>query len=437
MKRLTAVALALVLLLTTAACAERAKVLTWSNPYLELTQDGERRDTDLFGFSVRVMGGRPDDVSTLQAELLNQGEVVERGVLQCIDQKLYIEADALSDTYAVDLSELGGRGQALVDAIFEDIDHLLDFKLPVFGGVSLQMVDMTAIAPLTGAPVTTDASGKKSAKIDVPYFLVKQALAMAGRYRTSLPESAQTAAGPLFSVIDGMVESDSGFALKGRVSTKKKKSSLSLDVYPVQGGVTAEAPEAKVKIVSAKNRVDVTVDLYRGESTVNVATFNLTSHPKSEAMDFSLDVMSLVQIDGRLYKEDGTQAASLNVNAMGQKTSAYLNYGTIGYTDFVNVMVNASNRLDLTGSIQANDDGAGNSAGTSALDFQTYGDDPVRVGLTGEVAEGYEDVAFGKVEKTGNAVDLLHLTDGQSQKLTDELNRLLDRFVSRSRIGTH
>ena len=434
MKKLMAVALALLMALTTAACAERAKVLTWSNPYLELTADGTRRDTDLSGFSLRVTGGRPEGVSTLQAEVLKQGEVVERGVLQCIDQKLYIQSDGLSATYAVDLSELGGRGQELVDAVFADIDHLLDFKLPALGGVKLKMADMTVIAPLTGAAVTTDAKGKKSAKIDVPYLMVRQMLAVASQYKASLPESAQAAAGPLFSLIDQMVESDSGFALKGSVTTGKKKSTLSLDVYPVRGGATAEAPEAKVKIVSARNQVDVTVDLYQGESTVNVAAFNLTSHPKTEALDFKLDAMSLVVIDGRLYKEDGAQAASLNINSMGRKTSAYLNYGTIGNTDFVNVMVNAPGSLELTASIQANDDGAGNSAGTSALDFQTYGDAPMRVGLTGEVAEGYEDVGFGKVTRTENAVDLLHMTGAQSEKLTAELNRLLDKVM---RAGHH
>ena len=122
-------------------------------------------------------------------------------------------------------------------------------------------------------------------------------------------------------------------------------------------------------------------------------------------------------------------------NTMGQKSSAYLNYGTIGNTDFVNVMVNVSNRLDLSASIQANDDGDGNSSGTSAVDWQTYGDDPMRVGLTGDVAEGYEDVSFGKIKKTGKAVDLLHMTDTQSKKLTKELDRLMGKFISRSKIG--
>lgn len=435
MKRLIAVALALLMLLTTAACAERAKVLTYSNPCLELTTDGNRRDVDLSSYSLRVTGGRPDGVSTLQAEILKNGQVVELGVLQCIDGRLYIQADGLSSTCVVDLSEMGGRGQQLVDALFEDIDYLLDFKLPPLGGVRLSMVDMTVIAPFTGALVTTDESGKKSAKIDVPYTMVRQVLAMASQYRSSLPQSAQTVAGPLFGLIDQMIESDSGFALKGRVSATQKKSTLSVDIYPVKGGVTAEAPEAKVKIVSAKNKVDVTVDMYQGEDRINAAAFNLTSHPKSEALDFSLDVMSLVLIDGKLYKEDGAQVASLNVNSMGRKSSAYLNYGTIGNTDFVNVMVNVSNRLDLSASIQANDDGDGNSAGTSAVDWQTYGDDPMRGGLTGEVAEGYEDVAFGKVTKTDKALDLLHMTDAQSKKLNGELNRLMDKFVSRSKIG--
>lgn len=436
MKKLTAAVLAMLMLLTAAACAERAKVMTYSNPYLELTEDGERREVDLSGISLRLTGGMPEGVPTVQAELLEQGGVAQRGLMQCIDGRLYFQADGLGEVYAVELSQLGDRGQRLVDAVFEDMDYLLDFKLPVFDGVSIPRLDMTLIAPLTGATVTTDEAGRRVADIEVPYFMVRQLLTMANGYRDAVPASARVVTDPLFALLDQLVASDSGFALKGAVATGAVKSSLTLDIYPVQGGVTAEAAAARVKFVSAENQVDVTVDVYQGESTVNAAAFSITSAPGDGALSASLDVMSLVLADVRLYREGDAQVVTADVSSLGQRASVYINYGTMGNTDFFNVMLNVPNRIELRASVQANDDGDGASAGTSALDATLYGDDaPVIVGLTGDIAERYEDVDFGGIRDTEDAVDALHMTADQQGRLTGELNRLLDRFVSRYGIG--
>ena len=93
------------------------------------------------------------------------------------------------------------------------------------------------------------------------------------------------------------------------------------------------------------------------------------------------------------------------------------------------------NRIDLSASLQASADGNGGSAGTAAVSAQTYGDAPVGVQLTGDVAEGRDEVEFHAITKTGGAVDLLHMTAEQGKQLTDELNRLVNKFLSRSRIN--
>ena len=437
MKKLIAAALALLMLLASAACAESAKVMTWSEPSLQLTTDGKSREVDLSSLSLRLAAGTPGDVPTVQAEMAKKGKVVARGLVQLVNDKIYIEADGLSRTYMLDLSKLGGQAQSSANRLFAGLDHLLDFKLPAFGGVKIPMVDMTLVAPLVGALPTTDAEGKKSAQIQVPYLMIKQLLSMANRYRDSVPASAQAYVGPLFELVDRMVQSDSGFALKGRVATntQKKRSAITLDIYPVQGGVTAGAPTAKVKVVSRNNAVDVTVDMYQGESTVNMAAFSLSSDPGDAALDVSLDVMSLFLVSGSLRNDGDAQVVALNVNSLGQKFSVDANYGTVGDMDYVNLTLKAPNRLDLSASLQASDDGRGGSEGTFAVNAQLYDDTVTGIALTGDVAEGREDVDFRKVRKIDGAVDLLHMTGDQQKQLTRELDSLVDKFLSRSNIG--
>ncbi len=434
MKKLIAFALALMLLLATAACAERAKVMTYSEPYLRLDENGKSREVDLSNLRLSLASGTPGDVPTVQAEVTRKGKVIQRGVAQCIDGQVYIDVDGLGKLYTLDLSQYGDQGRSLVNAVFADLEYLLDFKLPAFGGVKIPMVDMTVIAPLTGSIATTDENGKKSAKIELPYAMVKQLMTMAGQYRNSMPGAVQAYAGQLFDLMDQMVQSDSGFALKGTVSATKKKSTLSLKLYPVTDGVTAEAPAAKIKLVSAKNQVDFTVDMYQGESTVNAVTFNLTSTPKKAALSFSLDVMSLILVNGSLGNDDGMQTVALEFNSLGQKAALSANYGAVDDVDRVNVSLSVPNQFDLSASIQAAEDGDGGSEGTSALNVQTYGDAPVGVALTGDVAEGYEDVSFQRIKKTSGAVDLLHMTDEQSKQLNKELNRLMEKFLSGTKI---
>lgn len=435
MKKLIAFALALTMVLASAACAESARIVTYSAPYLQLTADGETHETDLSGMSLRAASGATEGVPTIQAELLKKGKVVERGQVQCADGRITIQAEGLSNAYALDLSQYGPQAQAAAVRLFGALDRLMELKLPGFEGMKLPMVDMTVIAPLVGSVPTTTAKGNKTAKLEVPYFMVKSLLTMANQYRDSVPAAAQSYAGPLFSLLDGMVKSDSGFALKGKVTTTSKYSTLSLKVYMVNGGVTSDAAAAKVKITSKKNSVKITVDMLQGESSVNAVTFSLTSKTKKPRLSFSLDVMSLFLAEGSLYREDGAQVLSLELDSMGQKLSAGASYGTEGDADYLELKLDVPNQVDLSASARVADDGNGGRAGASAVNVRTYGDHPLGVSLTGDVTESRGEVEFFRIRQTGGTVDLLHMTEQQSKQLDKELNRLVDKFLDRSRIG--
>ncbi len=435
MKKLIAFALALLMLLASVACAESAQVMTYSAPYLQLTTNGKPRDVDLSSLSLRLASGWPEGIPTVQAELMKKGRVAERGLVQYIDGKLYVQADGLNKTYVADLSQYGPQARSVADRLFEGLDTLLDFKLPAFEGVQIPMVDMTVYAPLMGVLPTTDAKGRKVANVEVPYFMVKQLLTMVSQYRDSVPAAAQAYAGPLFGILDGMLQSDSGFSLKGRIATADKSSVASLDIYDVIAGVASDTPGANVKLTSKKNALQLTVDMLQGGSAVNAVTLSLKSRPKKSALSFSLDVMSLFLIDGELSRQDGAQVISLRLSAMGRRLSASANYGAAGNMDFVDLTLDVPGQVELSASLRASDDGNGGKAGASAVNGQVYGDSAVGLNLTGNVAEGFGDVEFYSVRNTANAVDLLHMTDEQSKQLTSELNRLVNRFLSRSKIG--
>ena len=355
MKKLIAFALALIMLLATVACAESAKVITYTSPYLQLTADGNTREVDLSNISLRLASGSPEGVPTIQAELLKKDKVVERGLLRCSDGRITIQADNLSQAYMADFSQYGPQAQSAVSQLFEGLDSLMELKLPAFNGVKIPLVDMTTVAPLVGTLPTTDAKGKKSANIEVPYAMVKSLLTMANQYKDAVPAAAQAYVGPLLNLLDGMVKSDSGFALKGKVNATDKRSALALDVYMVKGGVTDSAPAANVKIVSKKNVLKLTVDMIQGETTLNAVTLSLTSSTKAAKLSFTLDVMSLFLVDGSLYNDNGAQVLSLEINSMGQKFSVGANYGTAGDMDYVDLKLAVPNQIDVSASMQAAD----------------------------------------------------------------------------------
>lgn len=436
MKRLLALALAAIMMLASAALAEAARVMTFSDPVASVTVDGEQKTADLTGVSLRVAAGKPGGIPTVQLDITYNDRQMQGAVIQFADGRAYIEADGLSQPLCADLDTAGLPGQRAVDAAFDHLDHLMDFKLPAFTGVKIPKIDLISLAPMLGARVETNEKGVQTADFQVPYAMVRQLMGMAVQYRDAVPESAKRYSDALFDAAEDMMAGDSGFALKGTITAKKKSSRLAVDIYPVRGGVTADSPSVGMNFVSARNRADFSVELLESGSPVSLLDFALRSSPKSAELSFSLDAMGLLVVAGSLYPQDGAQVAALELSALGKKLGASLTYGPTAYGEFADFALELSDRLNVAAGVDVSYDENGDSAGTFALNAMATGVGVDRFDVRGGVFEGVRDVGFRGVSRRDGAIDLIHMSGEQRERLAKELRGLVDGMLKRAGLSS-
>ncbi len=434
MKKLIALALAVLMLLASAAFAEPARVMTFSDPVVDVVADEKQKTVDLSGVSLRVAAGKPEDIPTVQVDIAYKGKQQQGAVVQFVDGCAYIQVDGLSKPLFANLSAAGASGQRVVDAVFNRLDSLMDFKLPAFTGVQIPRIRLLSLAPMLGTEVKTVKKGVKKAEFELPYAMVKQLLNMAVQYRSAVPESAKRYSDLLFGAVEGMLASDSGFALKGSITAKKKTYTLVVDIYPVEGGVTADAAAATVTLASAKNKLNLSVEMSEGGSAMNLLDFALTSSPKTAELSFSLDAMGLLVGSGSLYPQDGAQVAAMELSTLGDKFSASLTYGPTADGEFADFALDLRDQLNVAASVDASYDENGDSAGTFALNAIVYGDDLNQFGVSGQASEGSGDIKFRGVSHRDRAIDLAHLDAEQSARLKKELDGVVNGMLKRAGI---
>lgn len=215
MKRILAVLMALMMLMTAAASAET--VVSLADPVLTLNT-GEAQTYDLTGIELAIAGSEIDGVPAAQIDINGNGSKLLGISVNVVEDKVLLSVDGVSSIYYAQLpeqvSEVTGGG--------------LDLS-----GLDLSAVDLDLEALLGAIEMDGDT-------IRVPYTAVNDVLeaitpALSGLNIMGVDLSA------LSEAVAQLKESDSGITLEGTYVEGENGFSFSAAVIPVQGGEAGES----------------------------------------------------------------------------------------------------------------------------------------------------------------------------------------------------
>ena len=424
MKKLLALVLALMLVMASAAFAETANVATFDNIALLISDANGNYTIDLSDLSATLAAGMPGETPTIQLDVANAGESLLGAVIQFVDGRMLVGIDGVSRPVAAAMNAEGAvnaaDAQEGLNTLFANLDAISDLKLPAFTGVTIPKFDLMAVAALLGAQAETDANGAQSASFSLPYEMVQQLLSMVD---SLVPAEAQAQAAPVLDLIHQMQASNSGFALEGRVADDGATAELLVDVYLVDGGVTADTAVGGLYIASAENNASLDVLIYQDGQSITLGTIALTSDPAAATLDFSIDAMGELSLTVSLYPQDGAQVAAMALNVEGEVINASLTYGDKDENEFVEFALEIPGE-DVSASVYVEEapDGNGGKAGAMNVNVAAQGE---TINLTADVAETKADVDFRAIENIDNAYDVNGMSDADSAELDAELQNVL------------
>lgn len=435
MKKVLAVVLALMLLLASAALAEPAKIIDFTDASVTVEMQGQTVRYNLDGLDITLALGLAGDVPTVQLDAVAAGDNVLAAVIQFIDGRMVLDVDGLSRPIAADMSAAGSTGadpQAILEEAFASITENSETKLGLIPGIPIPKIDLMSIAAQFGAQPAPDANGVQMASFSLPYEVVKLLLSQVGSLTAQLPAETTAQFGPVLDAIDQMIATDSGFALEGKVGDDGESTEMLVDVYPVSAGVTADSPAGALYVASTENNASVEVLLYQDGEQVRLGQFYIESVPDEAQLSATLEVSGMLSLDAGLYREERmdaeAQVVSLSLDAQGQKLDTSLVYGDKDEGTFAEFAMDIASQAALSFDIESAPNANGDAAGTFSLSAKTYADGST-VNVASNFVKTVGDVTFRTIANADDAIDAATASEEEAAQLSEEFNNVLSGLL--------
>lgn len=447
MKKLLTIVLVLMLLTASAAFAETATVVTYANPVVSVTQDGQTQTIDLAGLTVTLSMGLVGEepqlgedgeqaadtrVPTIQLDVAKDGEALLSGEAQFIGTALVTNLDGMSRPVALDMTQAGEMAVGGYRQLFAALPEMAKAQLPAFTGVQIPKVDLMGLVnflPMLGIePETTE----NSASFELPAEMVNMLLQMIVQ---QVPAEALQSTG----LADGLNQllASGGFALRGNISDDGTTAVLTIGVHPAADGATADEAALTISFSSADNADMLSVDMDMGGQTMTLGELALTSLPDQAELNASLQIMQgMMSLAVSLYPQDGMQVGALEMNVTdptgtAQKATASLVYGKKDGADYSDFAFAVDNQVAMELINETTGDGNGNASGTATLSVDSYGEAQGNVGIVSEITQTVEDgFTFRNIGNAASAIDAASMTDEESAQLQEEMGVVMGKLMA-------
>ena len=323
MKKMIAVVLAALMLLTSFAVAESGTMTL-----IELSNINIAGIADLAGLEVKLATGN----GKAQAEFVGDGQSLMAVSAQLVDGQLLIGGEGVANTYAVDLSQANLPAEAMdvLPQLF-DIGLLLkDFVLPPFPGVNIPMLPIATLLGSAGASPTEDGGMRLDISSEQLMSLLDMGISMAQMYGGSA--SAQI--DQVKQLVDQLKQSGTSADLTIIAKDEADASTVDLYIIPVQDGNASDTYIARLNLQSQVNLDTLTVYLNQG-SEVALGTAVLESDPAAPALSLNINVMDQASFTFALTADSGLQDVTFAVDAQGTNVTLRLTYGPQDGRDIV------------------------------------------------------------------------------------------------------
>ena len=415
MKKMLVIALALMLLLASAALAETANVVTFSNVNVLVSSSEGNAAIDLSDLTARLAMGLANELPIIQLDVTGGGDALLGAQIQFIDGRMVLAIDGTSRPISADMGPTAGQAQETLTEMFGNLDQFANIKLPAFTGVDIPKIDLMSVAdflPMLGIQPTTEG---QVTTFEIPAEMVSQLIQM---IVSQIPAETASQLGGLDQIL-----ASAQFAIKGKLADDGTTAEMMLDLYMAQGGVTSDSPIGALYFASTQNADSLEIMLYQDGQSLTLGQIDLSSDPAAATLDLGFDLMGQITMNFSLYPQDGAQVAALAFKADTQELNASLTYGDEGemeYADFAfeipNEQVSASVHTEET------PDGNGGKTGIMGVNVAAQGQ---TVNVTADLQEGKEDVQFKPITNAANAIDANNPSQADQEALNEELNSAL------------
>lgn len=415
MKKMLAIALALMLLLASAALAETANVVTFSNVNVLVSSTDGNMAIDLSDLTATLAMGMANEQPIIQLDVTGGGEALLGAQIQFIDGRMVMAIDGVSRPIAADMGPTADQAQESFNELFANIDQVANLKLPAFTGVDIPKIDLMSIAeflPMLGIQPVTEG---QVTTFEIPAEMISQLMQIV---LTQVPAETAAQLGDLDQLL-----ANAQFAIKGKLADDGTTAEMMLDLYMAQGGATSDSPLGALYFASTQNADSLEILLYQDGQSVTLGQMDLSSDPAAATLDFGLDLMGQVTMNFSLYPENGAQVAALAFKAEDQELNASLTYGDEGDMEFSDFAFEIPNE-QVSASIHTEEtpDGNGGKVGVMGVNVEAQGQ---TVNVTADLEEGKADVQFKPITNAANAIDANNPSAADQQALNDELNSAL------------
>lgn len=379
MRKILAILLAVVMLLSAAALAEgSAAVMTVSN--VNMQTGGQA--IAINGMDLHLVLQNVNNLPSVALLVDGDGQALATAVAQLSSKAFSFAVDGMDHGYTMDLpaeqaaqlAEVGDDGMAILLPLLL-VPALDSAVLPPFAGANIPKADMTGLLSgfMTGANT-----------FEIPYEQVNALLDQVLQVAKS-QGSAIEGLNDAIEMVDQLKSSGMGVAIRGDIADDGATQTVTGNIHLAQNGTVMDEPIATLTVVTAENSFNASL----GVAGDGVMTASLVSDPAAARIDFNLDVAGAAGATFALFNEDGLQKANLDINGGSESGSALL--------EFAYGEQNGSDVVHFGGT-------AGGS--TIALDVNTVkGADGVRTGTLSLIAD--DTAISGDVTMyTGDEIDL-------------------------------
>ena len=412
MKKLLALALAVMLLMASAAFAESANVTTLSNFNLLLTNDQGTQLVDLSDATVEVAMGSPRGVPTIQVDVQGGGQALLGAEIQFINGYMVLNIDGMSRPLAASMQM--SQAQEGIEKLFANMDSVSEFKLPAFKGVDIPKLNLTSVAsmlPMLG--ITPQTSGQTTTfEIPAQYVsLILQTLV------TQIPAEFKARLGGLDQML-----ANAQFGISGKISDDGATSELLLDLVPAQGGAQI-VPMASLYLASSANSDSFEIIVYQNGSPITLGKLDLVSDPAAATVDFAMNLMGQVALNVSLYPQDGAQVVAMELKAQEQEMKASLTYGEEGNQEYAQLALEIPNQsVAASADVVEAPAAGGGKEGTVAVNIASGSQSVI---LNADLFENKDDVVFRTIDNADRAYDANRMTEADNRALAADLQNAL------------
>ena len=326
MKKLIAVALAMLMLLASVAYAENVAATVLSDPQLSMTQGGQTMNLNLEGLELDICCGMAGGVPTINYDLYNGEDPLFGAVMQITQGRVLLDVDGVEGTYYVAMpDQIAGTMQQAYDMMFGNVEKLNDVQVPMIPGVTIPKLDIVTALGF----ILTDAGvvdGAQTYTFNLPYSMINQLLVTVAQ-SIKMYVGDNPAVSQLSDAIDQLQQADSGVTIQGQVSDTGSQVDLAADFYLVQGGQAAPDPVGALLFSSTENMLLIEADAYQDGASQTLGTVTLTSEPESATLQLAADIMGQFTFDLTIFQADGMQMINADLSAQGQTMQLAFSYG--------------------------------------------------------------------------------------------------------------